>query len=189
MTYSRPSQILVDEHSVILSVLDAVESVNQHADFSASFYERALDFFVTFADKCHHAKEEVHLFPWLEAHGVAREHGPVGCMLREHEEGRAHLGAVRNDLPAAAAGDHDAQARIRREMAAYAILLREHINKENQVLFVIGDMRMSSADEEALLAKFNCEKHTPLPPGTHGKYTDLAAELQREAGLTAASQG
>jgi len=40
------------------------------------------------ADKCHHGKEEVHLFPFLEKRGVPARGCPMGALLHEHEQGR-----------------------------------------------------------------------------------------------------
>jgi len=99
MNYSRPIQMLVDEHAVINSVLDALEAavarIGRSDALPPSFFEQAADFFAGFADRCHHAKEETHLFPRLEARGIPRDGGPVGCMLSEHEAGRAHIRALR----------------------------------------------------------------------------------------------
>jgi hemerythrin-like domain-containing protein len=187
MPYSKAVQVLVDEHEVILSVLDAVEAVaagrNGEVAFPRSFYEQAFDFFATFADRCHHAKEEGHLFPLLESRGIARQGGPIGCMLREHDEGRAHVAAVRSALPAAAAGDVPACEAVRREALAYTALLRDHIHKENQVLFLLGDQFMTGGDKEALWHKFQCAEHSTLPAGAHEKYLALAGELRAAAGL------
>ncbi len=189
MPYSKAMQILVDEHEVILSVLDAVEKVagqrSGSAGFPQEFYERVLDFCASFADKCHHAKEEGHLFPVLEARGIARQGGPVGCMLKEHEEGRAHVAAMRAALPRAAEGDAEAREVVKREALAYAELLRSHIQKENQVLFMLGDQFMTAADKDTLWHKFQCTEHSALPPGAHEKYVALAGELRALAGLEA----
>ncbi|MDM8006827.1 MAG: hemerythrin domain-containing protein [Phycisphaerae bacterium] len=181
MDYSKPMQMLVEEHRVILSVLDAVEEVaredSSRADMPQEFYEKALDFFSTFADRCHHAKEEDLLFPTLEARGIPREYGPIGCMLHEHEQGRSHLAAARNALPAAAQGNALARATLNSEMLAYVELLRQHIQKENEVLFVMGDQRMTQQDKDRLWKQFQCSEHGDLPAGTHEKYVTLAAEL------------
>lgn len=186
MHYSEPMQILVDEHEIILSVLDAVEAMTERSQstFPRPFYEKALDFFASFADKCHHAKEEVHLFPLLEARGIPREHGPIGCMLHEHEEGRARLAAVRQALPDAGRDPKAAQI-VRGEMLAYMELLKQHIFKENQVLFPAGDHQLTAADKESLGHKFSCAEHSVLPPGAHQRYLALASELVSEAGVHA----
>jgi hemerythrin-like domain-containing protein len=186
MLYSEPIQMLVNEHEVILSVLDAVETVAQRtaADgvFPQPFYEQAVDFFATFADQCHHAKEEQLLFPLLAERGIPLEGGPIGCMLSEHDLGRQHVAAVRAALPRAAAGDAAARATVRQEALAYAELLREHIMKENQVLFVLGDQYMTDQDKAELWNKFQCAEHSNVPPGTHEKYLALAKKLRTLAG-------
>ncbi|NLX20762.1 MAG: cation-binding protein [Phycisphaerae bacterium] len=179
MTYSQAMQILVDEHEVILTVLDAVERVasRKEAACSTAFYEQALDFLATFADKCHHAKEENVLFPMLEERGIPRHGGPIGCMLHEHDEGRAYLAAIRQALPLAGQGNQKAHDTIRQQALGYVALLRDHIAKENQVLFPMGDRVTSPADREHLLKKFQCREHGPLPPEAHDHYLALAKEL------------
>lgn len=186
MQYSEPCQILVDEHDVILSVIEAVETMAQRPENGVvmdGFFEQACDFFATFADKCHHGKEEVHLFPMLESRGVPRQGGPIGCMLHEHDEGRAHIQAVRAAIGRAREGDPAASVVAKLEALAFCNLLRQHIEKENQVLFVIGDRVMNAADKELLLKRFNCAEHDTLPPGTHEKYISMARELREAAGL------
>lgn len=190
MQYSEPCQMLVDEHVVILSVIEAVETVAQRPDTTAAtdgFFERACDFFATFADKCHHGKEEVHLFPMLESRGVPRQNGPIGCMLHEHDEGRAHIQAVRAAIGRAREGDPSAATVAKREALAFCDLLRQHIEKENQVLFIIGDRVMNAADKELLLKRFICAEHDTLPPGTHEKYVQIARGLRAAAGLEESS--
>lgn len=57
MQYSKPCQILVNEHDVIISVIEAVEAVLKRPmdqGFDSGFFEKACDFFATFADTCHH---------------------------------------------------------------------------------------------------------------------------------------
>lgn len=185
MEYSKPTQMLVDEHEVITSVLDAVEAVarRENPEFPLAFFEKAFDFFPTFADKCHHAKEEAHLFPLLEARGIPREGGPIACMLGEHDEGRAHVAAVHEALESARKGNEEARATVYREAMAYVALLRQHILKENTILFPAGDQHMNAEDKETLWKKFQCAEHDVLPAGTHEKYMALAEELHAMAGL------
>jgi hemerythrin-like domain-containing protein len=178
--------MLVDEHEVILSVIEAVENVAQRPDTAAvtnGFLEKACDFFANFADRCHHGKEEVHLFPMLESRGVPRQNGPIGCMLHEHDEGRAHIQAVRAAVGRSREGDPSAIVVAKLEALAFCNLLRQHIEKENQVLFIISDRVMSAADKESLLQRFNGAERDTLPPGTHEKYLQVARELREAAGL------
>jgi hemerythrin-like domain-containing protein len=184
MMYSKPIQMLVDEHAVILSVLDAVEAaaLGDAEEFPGALYEKAFDFFAVFADRCHHAKEEKHLFPLLVRRGIPQEDGPIGCMLSEHEIGRRHVAAARAALPRALQGDAPARQTVRREALAYVELLRQHIMKENQVLFMLGDQSLTPQDKDDLWAQFQCAEHGAVPPGTHEKYLALAEALRRPVG-------
>ncbi|MBP7745818.1 MAG: hemerythrin domain-containing protein [Phycisphaerae bacterium] len=188
MNYSPAIQILADEHDVILGVLEALETMAERENvlpFPQDFYEKAFDFFPTFADKCHHAKEEGHLFPKLRERGIPQDGGPIGCMLHEHDTGRAHVVAIREALRATANNHAPAEALVRREALAYAALLRQHIYKENEILFVMGDRVMTEQDKTEVLQKFNCAVHATLPAGSHEKYLALARELRATAGLPA----
>lgn len=145
-----PIDVLMAEHRIIEKVLDAVELAAER-EMPVSFYERALDFLAAFADRVHHAKEEEQLFPALEAHGIPREMGPIGVMCDEHVVGRAHVGRMREQLRL---GRRDA---LCRESLEYVALLRQHIRKEDEVLFqmarqvIRGDeaRRLAGAFEEA----------------------------------------
>ena len=114
----------------------------------------AVAFFRDFADRCHHGKEEAHLFPALEAKGFPRQGGPTGVMLHEHEQGRAHVRGMAEDIDAAAAGDAAALRQFIEHAEGYISLLREHIYKEDHVLFQLADRTLSEADQQALSAAF-----------------------------------
>ena len=91
----KPTEILSGEHRIIEQVLDCLEKIAQNCAtggrLDKTSAEQALDFFRDFADRCHHGKEETHLFRAMEAKGFPRQGGPTGVMLHEHEQGRAHI--------------------------------------------------------------------------------------------------
>ncbi len=165
-----PFQELTDEHRIIERGLDALEAA-AHRDLPATFYERALDLITNFADRCHHGKEEERLFPLLEAHGVVRDGGPIGVMCDEHEIGRAHVERMQHLLQT---GD---MAGLRRESLEYVALLRQHIQKEDNVLFPIGRKLLGSEETERL-----CREFAEVEDGLcHEKYGAMADELLIEA--------
>jgi len=92
----------------------------------------ALDFLRNFVDRRHHAKEEKHLFVKLEQRGIAREGGPIGVMLAEHEQGRKCVRAAAAALRKAAQGDLAAAGTVAHDLVDYVLLLRSHIDKENK---------------------------------------------------------
>jgi hemerythrin-like domain-containing protein len=177
----KATDILMDEHRVIEQVLDCLEKLADRCEAGEKLDRtsalEALDFFRHFADRCHHAKEEGHLFPLLEARGLARVGGPTGVMLHEHEEGRrlvaAMAGAVEGDSP-------NAFARLAR---AYVGLLREHVRKEDQCLFPMADGILSPAEAESLSRSFENVESAEMGEGTHEHYLEVANVLAGKLGV------
>ena len=173
-------QVLKDEHRVIEKVLDAMER-QLDRPVERDFFEKAIDFLRHFADGCHHAKEEDHLFPVLESAGIQREGGPVGCMLHEHEQGRALIGMIAGNLDAAARGEAGACQNLRRAGAAYIALLRQHIFKEDNVLFAMADQALGPQEQQLMRDAFFRADGSNGCATKHQHYIELAEELSRRA--------
>lgn len=175
-------EILMHEHRVIergLAVLEAIaKKLEGGEDVPAEKVGELLDFFQVFADKCHHGKEEDMLFPELEARGVPREGGPIGVMLYEHEEGRAFQKQLREALPNLS----DPQSRQKFVQAArgYIELLRQHIWKEDNVLFQMAQQVLTDAEDIALAERFEHHEREQMGEGVHEHYHQLVHHLEEE---------
>jgi len=143
-------------------------------------------FLRNFADRCHHAKEETHLFPAMEAKGFPRDGGPTGVMLHEHEEGRGHVRGMAEALEGAAAGDAAALRAFAQHGRAYVALLRDHIHKEDNILYVMANRVFTPADQQALLAAFHNVETTEVGAGTHEKFLKIANDLADRYGVSRA---
>ncbi len=177
----KPTEILMNEHRIIEQVLNclekiAKEGINQgHLEKEPA--EQAVDFFRSFADHCHHCKEEDHLFPMMESKGFARESGPTGVMLHEHEEGRSYVKGMSDAIPAASQGDKEALQRFIQHANSYVHMLREHIQKEDHCLFSMANQAMSDEDQQLLQSKFDQVEHEKMGEGIHDKYLQIAQSL------------
>jgi hemerythrin-like domain-containing protein len=176
-----PTDILKQEHQLILMVLDAAErearAIAGGAAVDAGRLSSFVDFIRNFADHCHHAKEEDLLFVRLGEKGFPLQGGPVAVMLHEHELGRAHAAAVADNIAGAAAGVAAARAAVAERLAAYAALLRQHIHKEDNILFPMADRVFSQEDQAALAADFERVERDEIGEGVHERYEALAREL------------
>jgi len=154
----HPTEILSQEHRVIENMLDEMEEQVQAAaagqPFPRRFFDEALDFFRNFADGCHHAKEENLLFPRMKERGVPENGGPIGVMLAEHDQGRTYLKGVRENLEAAGQGDPGARQRVCANATGYIALLRQHIQKEDNILFRMARMVLQPDDVAELTREF-----------------------------------
>ena len=174
------TEILKHEHKIILLVLESAEhevrSIQDTGKVHADRIEKMLDFFRNFADRCHHAKEENLLFMKMRK-GILGESGPIAVMLMEHAEGRKRLKAVSDALLQAREGDASAIGIVKDNLSAYIELLRNHIKKEDNILYPMADQLFTFEDQKSLSEAFDKVEAEEMGAGVHEKYHQLAQEL------------
>jgi len=180
----KATEILMEEHQVILRVLSAMEKMIAaipNGKARPDFFLDAADFIKHFADGCHHAKEEGALFTQMEASGIPAQGGPIGMMLAEHEEGRQYTREMRTAAEKWQSGDITASADVAANGQGYVNLLRMHIQKENNVLFPMADRVVPLEKQPAIWAEFERIEREETGKGIHEKYEVLAEKLEQEA--------
>ena len=121
------------DHEKILAELERLEADPQ------GYAKEFLEFTENFAEP-HHRKEEEVLFPELEKKGIAKEGGPIGVMLLEHEIKRDHVRKLQRAI------DENNESQIRENGLAIIALLRDHINKENNILYPMAENVLNKED-------------------------------------------
>ena len=172
----QATDYLIKEHELIERVLNMLEQsalkVSSGETVPEGFGLWAITFFREFADQAHHEKEEELLFPLLEERGIPREGGPIGVMLNEHEIGRDCVKGMEQALEQGPLGNVAyVTAAVR-----YIELLRQHITKENQVLFRMADQCLSDQDDAKLIEAFAGTKGDGEGPQ---KYDRFLADVER----------
>jgi len=177
----NPTDTLRHEHKVVLLVLTGAEreanELRQGGEVHAETITQMLDFFKNFVDRCHHAKEEQHLFPAMAQRGFPAEAGPVAVMLHEHELGRAAVRRIGEALAKASAGEPKAKEHLADALDEYAGLLRSHIFKEDNVLFPMAEQVLPPEEQARLAASFEELEASEIGPGVHERYHELAHRL------------
>ncbi len=178
------TDVLMEEHRLIERLLDslnlAADRLESGTAVRPGFFIEAAEFIKGFADGCHHRKEEGYLFPALVAAGMPQDGGPVGMMLYEHDEGRAFTKALREAAERMAGGDMSAQAEVAQNSRGYSALLKQHIHKENMILFRMADQFIQGADRDQLTADFKQVEREETGAGVHEKYLAMLEGLERE---------
>ena len=153
----KPTEILKEEHQHVLQKLDALEEVIGHLDKKeaispklkelASFFKA--DFWV------HFTKEEEALFPEIEKF-IPRDGGPTGMMLIEHEDLRNTNTEIQQAIEVYFRDADDLEARgIIQEHGTNIIgLLRNHIDKEDNILFMMADMHLDQTQIDKVVELF-----------------------------------
>jgi hemerythrin-like domain-containing protein len=178
------TQALVNEHRLILRMIALLErNAARTAEGGYSnwqFYLDGVDFIRNYADRFHHAKEEDVLFEALVTNGMPREHSPVAAMLLEHEQGRMHVRALEAAAREAQAGQPGREAGIAEHAHAYASLLREHIAKEDEILYPLAERLIPVTLRDGILAGYMAAG-SGTPEGFTAHYETVIASYERES--------
>jgi hemerythrin-like domain-containing protein len=176
----KATQQLRDEHEGVKIMLDVLDQVCQQLEETGSLnkehFEGILEFLKVFVDKCHHGKEEALLFPALVAVGVP-EDGPIAVMLHEHEMGRNYIKALSAAFANYTTGDKFSSKDIIQNIQDYISLLRDHIKKENNILFVMADNSLSEKRQDELFEGFERIEEERIGLGKHEEFHGLLKNL------------
>ncbi len=153
---SRPTEILSNDHKVVLEKLKLFEqTVNNFKSPNAKKVLSDLKVFFRKEVDVHFKKEENALFPEMEKF-IPRDEGPIGQMLMEHQDLYKYEDNFINgiDLFSKDENNGEAQKLIKENAISYINLLREHIYKEDNMLFMMADMHFEEDQINAIMKKF-----------------------------------
>ena len=179
------AQILMHEHILILQALSAMEeritALEKGTAIDGAFFEKAVEFLRTFADRCHHGKEEDILFTMMvEDLDYPRNGGPVAVLTTEHERGRSF---IRGIAEAAAVLDKDPAAtrKIIENGRGYIQLLRTHIEREDTIVFPMVEQFLDDSDQARLADKFAQFERQEIESGRRAASLRLLENLTQNA--------
>ncbi|MDD1618986.1 MAG: hemerythrin domain-containing protein [Methylococcaceae bacterium] len=171
---------LMKEHQLILKYIDLME---RYAEFDLKdliapiLFENAncfIQFIHEFADHFHHAKEEDILFRYLEIPGVLTHCNPVPQMLFEHNKAREFVRNMENAIQAKKINELTANA------GQYARLLKEHIYKEDNILYPMAERGLSDEAKSSLLKEYIETDNRLNSHAIWLKYEILCTELEQQ---------
>ncbi|MBE3118876.1 MAG: hemerythrin domain-containing protein [Anaerolineales bacterium] len=170
---------LMNEHEAILSAIQILERMIATIEKATSVETKDIHDFIgflkEFADKCHHGKEEGLLFPAMIGAGVPDKGGPIGVMLAEHAQGRKLI----RDMEESISTDVD-RMKLAQAAREYANLLRNHIQKENNVLFPMAERVLTETQLEKLYKGFEEHEEKVIGQGRHEELHAMLKSLQEK---------
>ena len=145
MLEKSPTEILRKEHEKVLKILDNLEK--NIDDKNIASMKKEISVLEREFDKHSLNKEEKVLFPEIEKF-MPREGGPTGMMIIEHKDLTESMGNFNSAIKTEDIGKLE-------EIGNHIItLLREHIDKENNILFMMADMHLDDKQKKIILEKF-----------------------------------
>jgi hemerythrin-like domain-containing protein len=181
----KPTQVLMHEHRVIEHVLSALQFAADRLSrgdmIRPAFFINAALFIKNFVDGCHHRKEESVLFVAMNESDITSQGEPIAVMLAAYEQGRAFTREMKDAAEKWEKGDLSARPAVIQDALGIVALLRQHIHKEDTILFPMAD-RMIKPDLQArVVAEFERIEVEEMGAGIHEKYHTLAEVLEKES--------
>jgi len=152
----RSTKPLSDDHQMVLKKLDDFEEViNNLGKPTIMPTLKELGTFFKGEIWIHFAKEEDALFPEM-AKFMPIEGGPIGVMLLEHEELREANDEFQKGLEVYIKNPDNVKAAdlIRRNGMNIIQILRPHIDKEDNILFMMAEMHLDDAQTKNILKTY-----------------------------------
>lgn len=168
------------EHDLIDQMLDSFRTaVSQFVGAQSGPQDlvRFVRFFRVYADQFHHSREEQVLFATLanQLH-LPGDHGPIAVLTDDHRQFKAWLDQIEQLIAKQPLSLAD-QIQLRTTTEQYIAAMQHHIDAENSVLFVEGEIclqdagipelpsRSLTADEQQvrLLAEELLQRYPPTP--------------------------
>ena len=181
-----PAGPLMIEHRLIermIAVLDThVKTVPEPALIDLTLIDKGVDFLRSYADRCHHGKEEDILFKALEQKKLTAEEMKVYSeLVEEHAVARATVRSIAAAREKALSGDTAAFKEIASLVRKVGILYPAHIIKEDKHFFLPVMAYFSKEEQADMLLQFS-EFDRQL---IHEKYGNIVAQLENSAALGA----
>lgn len=183
MSGATPVEMLEAEHRVIQKMVAGMSVLAQQIEggepVDVSLLESIVVFLRTFADRCHHGKEENFLFPALIRRGVPTHGCPIGGLTMEHQKGRLMVGELADAIRGYVAGEPPARENLVKGLRALVAFYPNHIWKEDYLLFPLAGKVLTPADQQELTDKFETVERE-LGRDVHEGFDKVAAELERQ---------
>jgi hemerythrin-like domain-containing protein len=142
-----------------------------------------VDFVRTYADRCHHGKEEDILFRELSKKDLSGEHrDAMNQLIKDHKWAREQTKDLVEATEKYSAGDEGVFLIITARLRALTEFYPQHIEKEDRHFF-LPVMRYFSQEEKDAMLREGFEFDQNL---IHDKYKQIVEQSERSAGSGAA---
>jgi hemerythrin-like domain-containing protein len=170
---------LMNDHEAILTAIQILDRIVATSPKNSSQEKKDIHDFIgflkEFADQCHHGKEEGLLFPAMIKAGFPEHGGPISVMLAEHAQCRWLI----RDMEEAIAKDIDL-VKLIGAARGYASLLKNHIEKENKILFPMAENALTGTQLEELHKGFEQHEEKVIGQGRHEELHAILKSLQEK---------
>jgi len=175
-----PIAPLMIEHRLIERMIDVMKEelllIEKEKKIDPEFIEMAVDFIRTYADRCHHGKEEDTLFRDLGGKKLTDEHRRMmEELVEEHRWARKVTGRLVEANTRYVQGNKEALSAITDCVKSLVEFYPKHIEKEDKHFFIPCMEYFSDAEREAMLKEeWEFDKNL-----IHEKYRNIVIAVEK----------
>lgn len=171
---------LMNDHSIIEKALVLLEKQISKEKWNWSNIQVLLEVLWDYGELCHNSKEEKVYFPLILNNGFPPQ-GPISVMLSEHEQERQYLSKMMSFLRKEEKMDKETEEFIQL-VRDYSTLTKDHIWKENDILYPMGKRFVRQEDIPYLLNEFKRIEKETLGEGAFTRFKTLVDVMENETG-------
>lgn len=172
---------LMIEHRLIERMVDVMREqlsvFEKEKKLDPTFLEMAVDFIRTYADRCHHGKEEDILFHKLREKKLKDEHRhTMEELVEEHRWGRKMTARLVEANKRYIQDDRDAMSTVTECMRSLVQFYPKHIEKEDKHFFIPCMNYFTETEQQAILGKeWEFDKNL-----IHEKYRNMVVAAEKK---------
>ncbi len=180
MRKMMPIGPLMIEHRLIEKMIAVIKknlkAIEEHSDIAPGFIETTVDFIRTYADRCHHGKEEDILFRELKKKNVSPQHERImEELVEEHVWGRNTTKALLEAYIRFQHGNTESLSHVISQLKALVDFYPVHIEKEDRHFFRPVMEYFTQEERDAMLAEgFEFDRKL-----IHEKYRDVVDNAEK----------
>jgi len=172
----KSMKILYDEHDIIVNAIDTARQAKSLIGKDDSRYENSIrsliNFFRSYADKFHHYKEEIILFPEMNKKNELLADGVIKEMFDNHDDFREKIRNIEASL------NEKKYLQAQQQLEAYTEALLDHIAVENDEVFQMAETLFSEDELEKIYFRFeDCDRE--LGNDRKKELVELSEELRK----------
>jgi hemerythrin-like domain-containing protein len=180
----KVTQALIDNHHVIVKVLDCLESaadrLENGQDIRPGFFMDVINFNKGFIENLHQKAEEGILFEAMIKHGLSKKDPALTMVILEHDQSRLYMRRMRNAVERWQSGNKAARRDVIRNALGFVNLLRQHIQDEDDKLYPLAEKIIPTEAQQSVFDAFEKYQQKSNDQGSRDKFTHLAASLESE---------
>jgi len=164
------------ERAIAVAAREA-DRLAEGGDPDPALLDRLCDFMRTYADRCHHGKEEGILFRDLDARELSPAHRRTMDELRaQHVQARVVVGRLQDAAAAVRGAAAPTPDQALRHLRSLAELYPPHIAKEDRAFFIPAMAYLTKPEQEAMLEQcYEFDRQF-----VHHTYGDVVEALEAE---------